>query len=90
VKAPPPFTQQFCAAIWKSERSRLFTKGMNTNGGATIVSAKAPPSPPHPMHAMHMHTHTTHKSIKQGKKKKKKNHSLCANLCCLKKRREIL
>lgn len=41
VKAPPLPFQQFWAATWKSVRSILFTKGMNTNGGEMIVSALA-------------------------------------------------
>lgn len=39
VKAPPLRTQQFCAATWKSDRSKLFTRGRNTNGGLTTTSA---------------------------------------------------
>ena len=47
VKAPPLRTQQFCAATWKSDRNKLFTKGRNTNGGLTTTSAKNKTSEPY-------------------------------------------
>lgn len=63
VKAPPLRTQQFCAATWKSDRNKLFTKGRNTNGGLTTTSARNKTSEPYWKQEYYGHQRSSNKNI---------------------------
>lgn len=76
VKAPPLRTQQFCAATWKSDRNKLFTKGRNTNEGLTTTSARNKTSEPYWKRGYYGHQRSSNKTYPLHLQKELQLHSM--------------